>query len=155
MKGSDNTTENLIKMSESIRDEITRDVFEMFGIDLPDQKPAHHAKTKPVWTQHIRDNKSIKKELDSFLDIVKNNLERAPAMIKFEREHPAIVASSSHDSISYDLEFLWICESHVDKFEKEQYLSARAISRYRQRIQKLRDMARDITAEQSLQSHGI
>lgn len=146
----DNTTENLIKKSEGIRDEIARDVREIFGIDLSDQGLVHHDKAKPVWTQNICDNKSLKRELDSFLNIVKSNLEHLPEMIAFEKNNPAVVGNSSHDSISYDLEFLWICESHVDKFEKERYIPVREVLRYKNQIQELRDCIRDITAKQSL-----
>ncbi len=148
MKLRDNTTESLIKMSESVRDEITRDVLDTFGIDLSNQELVHHDKTKPVWTQHIRDNKALKQELDSFLKLVQNNIEHLPEMIKFEEEHPnTIEENNSHDSISYDLEFLWICESHVKKFEKENYLPQKEISRYNTRIQELKDKIRNITVD--------
>ncbi|MGI0058588.1 MAG: hypothetical protein ACREBJ_02370, partial [Nitrosotalea sp.] len=75
MKLRDNNTENLIKMSENVREEITRDVLDTFGIDLSNQELVHHDKTKPVWTQQIRDNKALKQELDSFLRLVHSNME--------------------------------------------------------------------------------
>ncbi|MGI0018762.1 MAG: hypothetical protein ACREA1_08630 [Nitrosotalea sp.] len=151
MKLKEDATDKLIKMSESVRDEITRDVLDTFGIDLSSKELVHHDKTKPVWTQQIRDNKSLKQELDSFLNLVKNNLERLPKMIQFEKEHPETMPECySHDSISYDLEFLWICESHVKKFESEKYLSQKEISKYLIKIQELKDAIRDITVDQSL-----
>lgn len=151
MKLKDNTTDNLIKMSESVRDEITRDVLDVFGIDLSNKELVHHDQTKPVWTQQIRDNKSLKQELDSFLNLVKNNVERLPEMIRFEKEHPgAMTECYSHDSMSYDLEFLWICESHVRKFESDNYMSQKEIVRYKTKIQELKDKMRDITIGQSL-----
>lgn len=138
-------------MSETIREEITRDVMETFGIDLSNQELVHHNKTKPVWTQQILDNKSLKTELDSFLSIIKNNVERLPEMIQFEKEHPSSeISNHSQDSISYDLEFLWICESHVKKFEKENYLSEKEIAKYYAKIQQLKDTIRNITIGQSL-----
>lgn len=153
MKLKEDTTDKLIKMSESVRDEITRDVLDTFGIDLSSKKLAHHDKTKPVWTQQIRDNRSLKQELDSFLNLVKNNVERLPEMIQFEKEHPGTMAECySHDSISYDLEFLWICESHVNKFENENYISQKDIVKYKTKIQELKDKIRDITVGQSLQN---
>ncbi|MDE1818113.1 MAG: hypothetical protein KGH86_03625 [Thaumarchaeota archaeon] len=88
MKMRDNATENLIKMSESVREEITRDVLDTFGIDLSNQELVYHDKTKPVWTQQICDNKALRQELDSFLRLVQNNVEHLPEMIKFEKEHP-------------------------------------------------------------------
>jgi len=143
-----NTTDDLIRMSENVRDEITRDVLSTFGIDLSNQELVHHDKTKPVWTQQIRDNKTLRQELDSFLKIVYNNVEHVPEMIKFEKEHPnTIEENNSHDSLSYDLEFLWICESHVKKFEKENYLSQNEISKYHTRIQELKDKIRNITVD--------
>ncbi len=146
MRLRDNTTENLIKTSESVREEITRDVLDTFGIDLSNQELEHHDKTKPVWTQQIRDNKALKKELDSFLNLVRNNAEHLPEMIKFEKEHPGTIEeNNSHDSISYDLEFLWICESHVKKFEQEKYLSQKEISKYNTLIQNLKDKIHSIT----------
>jgi hypothetical protein len=142
------TTDKLIKMSESVREEITRDVLDTFGINLSNQELVHHDKTKPVWTQQIRDNKSLKQELDSFLRLVKNNVECLPEMIRFEKEHPGTIEdSNSHDSISYDLEFLWICESHMKKFEKEKYLSEKEISKYDIQIQDLKDKIRNITVD--------
>ncbi|KFI21108.1 hypothetical protein HW44_17380 [Nitrosococcus oceani] len=92
MKLKEDTTDKLIKMSESVRDEITRDVLDTFGIDLSSKELVHHDKTKPVWTQQIRDNKSLKQELDSFLSLVKNNVGRLPEMIQFEKEHPGTMA---------------------------------------------------------------
>ncbi|MHB8603221.1 MAG: hypothetical protein ACYC6W_11560 [Nitrosotalea sp.] len=153
MKLKEDTTDNLIKMSESVRDEITRDVLDTFGIDLSRKELVYHDKTKPVWTQQIRDNRSLKQELDSFLRLVRNNVERLPEMIQFEKEHPGTMAECySHDSISYDLEFLWICESHVNKFENENYLSQKDIAKYKTKIQELKDKIRDITVGQSLQN---
>lgn len=152
MRIKDNSTDNLIKMSENVREEITKDVLDTFGIDLTSQELVYHDKAKPVWTQQIRDNKSLKQELDSFLHLVKNNLELLPQMMKFEKEHPDTMAeNNSHDSISYDLEFLWICESHVKKFEKEKYLTQKEISKYYSKIQDLKDKIKSITVE-SLQS---
>ena len=152
MRIKDNSTDNLIKMSENVREEITKDVLDTFGIDLTSQELVYHDKAKPVWTQQIRDNKSLKQELDSFLHLVKNNLELLPQMMKFEKEHPDTMAeNNSHDSISYDLEFLWICESHVKKFEKEKYLTQKEISKYYLKIQDLKDKIKFITVE-SLQS---
>lgn len=151
MKIKNNSTDNLIKMSEDIYAEITRDILDICGIDLSHQKLSHHDKTKPVWTQQIRDNEFLKQELDLFLNIVKNNVMRLPEMIEFEKEHPStIVENFSHDSISYDLEFLWICESHVAKFEKENYMSQKDITKYKIRIQELRDRIKDITIGESL-----
>ena len=135
-------------MSESVREEITRDVLDTFGIDLSNQELVYHDKTKPVWTQQIRDNSALKQELDSFLSLVKNNVEHLPEMIKFEKEYPeAIEENNSPDSISYDLEFLWICESHVKKFEKEKYLPQNEISVYGIRIQELKDKILHITID--------
>lgn len=151
MKIKPNSTRDLIKMSEGVREEITRDVLETFGIDLSKQELVHHEKTKPVWTQQIRDNKSLKNELDSFLSLIKNNLNQLPDMIHFEKDHPSIISeNSSKDSIAYDLEFLWICESHVHKFDKEKYLSEKEILRYNAEIQELKDTIRRITIEYSL-----
>ena len=148
-----NSTEDLIKMSEGVREEITRDVLETFGIDLSMQELKHHDKTKPVWTQQILDNKSLKKELDSFLNIVKNNLERLPEMMQFEKDHPPTTSENySQDSIAYDLEFLWICESHVKKFDKENYLTEKEIAKYYVKIQDLKDGIRRIIVGQSLQN---
>ncbi|SMH70774.1 hypothetical protein [Candidatus Nitrosotalea okcheonensis] len=148
MKLKNDATARLIKMSESVREEITRDVLDTFGIDLSNQELVYHDKTKLVWTQQIRDNSALKQELDSFLSLVKNNVEHLPEMIKFEKEYPgAIEENNSHDSISYDLEFLWICESHVKKFEKERYLPQNEISRYGIRIQELKDKIRHITID--------
>lgn len=153
MRIKDNSTDNLIKMSENVREEITKDVLDTFGIDLTSQELVYHDKAKPVWTQQIRDNKSLKQELDSFLHLVKNNLELLPQMMKFEKEHPDTMAeNNSHDSISYDLEFLWICESHVKKFEKEKYLTQKEISKYYLKIQDLKDKIKSITVE-SLQNN--
>lgn len=154
MRIKDNSTDNLIKMSENVREEITKDVLDTFGIDLTSQELVYHDKAKPVWTQQIRDNKSLKQELDSFLHLVKNNLELLPQMMKFEKEHPDTMAeNNSHDSISYDLEFLWICESHVKKFEKEKYLTQKEISKYYSKIQDLKDKIKCITVE-SLQGNA-
>jgi len=154
MRIKDNSTDNLIKMSENVREEITKDVLDTFGIDLTSQELVYHDKAKPVWTQQIRDNKSLKQELDSFLHLVKNNLELLPQMMKFEKEHPDTMAeNNSHDSISYDLEFLWICESHVKKFEKEKYLTQKEISKYYLKIQDLKDKIKFITVE-SLQNNA-
>ena len=151
MKIKSNSTKDLIEMSEGVREEITRDVLETFGIDLSKQEIVHHEKTKPVWTQQIRDNKSLKNELDSFLSLIKNNLNRLPEMIKFEKDHPLILSeNSSKDSIAYDLEFLWICESHVNKFDKENYLTENEIVRYNAEIQELKDSIRRITVDHSL-----
>ena len=86
MRIKNNSTDELIKMSETVREEITRDVMETFGIDLSHQELVHHDKTKPVWTQQIQDTKSLKTELDLFLNLVKNNLECMPEMIQFEKE---------------------------------------------------------------------
>ena len=154
MRIKDNSTDNLIKMSENVREEITKDVLDTFGIDLTSQELVYHDKAKPVWTQQIRDNKSLKQELDSFLHLVKNNLELLPQMMKFEKEHPDTMAeNNSHDSTSYDLEFLWICESHVKKFEKEKYLTQKEISKYYLKIQDLKDKIKFITVE-SLQNNA-
>jgi len=154
MRIKDNSTDNLIKMSENVREEITKDVLDTFGIDLTSQELVYHDKAKPVWTQQIRDNKSLKQELDSFLHLVKNNLELLPQMMKFAKEHPDTMAeNNSHDSISYDLEFLWICESHVKKFEKEKYLTQKEISKYYLKIQDLKDKIKSITVE-SLQNNA-
>jgi len=154
MRIKDNSTDNLIKMSENVREEITKDVLDTFGINLTSQELVYHDKAKPVWTQQIRDNKSLKQELDSFLHLVKNNLELLPQMMKFEKEHPDTMAeNNSHDSISYDLEFLWICESHVKKFEKEKYLTQKEISKYYLKIQDLKDKIKSITVE-SLQNNA-
>ena len=154
MRIKDNSTDNLIKMSENVREEITKDVLDTFGIDLTSQELVYHDKAKPVWTQQIRDNKSLKQELDSFLHLVKNNLELLPQMMKFEKEHPDTMAeNNSHDSISYDLEFLWICESHVKKFEKEKYLTQKEISKYYLKIQDLKDKIKSIAVE-SLQNNA-
>jgi hypothetical protein len=148
MRIKDNSTDDLIKMSENVREEITKDVLDIFGIDLASQELVYHDKAKPVWTQQIRDNKSLKQELDSFLHLVKNNLDLLPQMMKFEKEHPDTMAeNNSHDSISYDLEFLWICESHVKKFEKEKYLAQKEISKYYLKIQDLKDKIKFITVE--------
>ena len=148
MRIKDNSTDNLIKMSENVREEIARDVLDAFGVDLSCQELVHHDKTKPVWTQQIRDNKSLKQELDSFLRLVQNNIDLLPQMIQFEKQHPDTMAeNNSHDSISYDLEFLWICESHVKKFEKEEYLAQKEILRYYSKIQDLKDKIKDITVE--------
>jgi hypothetical protein len=138
-------------MSEDIREEITQDVLETFGIDLSKQELIHHNKTKSLLTQQILDNKSLRSELDSFLNLVKNNVERLPEMIKFEREHTLdMVENHSQDSISYDLEFLWICDSHVKKFEKEKYLSEKEIAKYYSKIQELKDKIKKITISESL-----
>lgn len=151
MKIKNDSTDELIKMSETVREEIVRDIMENFGIDLTVQQLAHHDKTKPVWTQQIRDNKSLKIELDSFLNLVKNNVERLPEIIRFEKDYPSSeIANHSKDSISYDLEFLWICESHVKKFENEKYLSEKEISKYYSKIQQLKDIMKDIMIDQSL-----
>ena len=148
MRIKDNSTDNLIKMSENVREEITKDVLDTFGIDLTSQELVYHDKAKPVWTQQIRDNKSLKQELDSFLHLVKNNLELLPQMMKFEKEHPDTMAeNNSHDSISYDLEFLWICESHVKKFERERYLTQKEISKYYLKIQDLKDKIKGIVVD--------
>ncbi|MGI0066316.1 MAG: hypothetical protein ACREA5_01715 [Nitrosotalea sp.] len=148
MKLRNDHTENLVKMSENVREEITRDILDTFGIDLSNQELVHHDKTKPVWTQQIRDNKALKQELDSFLRLVHNNMEHLPEMIKFEKEHPGTIEeNNSHDSLSYDLEFLWICESHVKKFENENYLSQKEISKYDTQIQELKDKIRNITVD--------
>jgi len=153
MRIKDNSTDDLIKMSENVREEITKDVLDTFGIDLTSQELVYHDKAKPVWTQQIRDNKSLKQELDSFLHLVKNNLELLPQMMKFEKEHPDTMAeNNSHDSISYDLEFLWICESHVKKFEKEKYLTQKEVSKYYLKIQDLKDKIKSIAVE-SLQNN--
>ncbi|MGA9229826.1 MAG: hypothetical protein WBV92_06710 [Nitrosotalea sp.] len=151
MKIKNNSTDELIKMSETVREEITRDVMETFGIDLSHQELIHHDKTKPVWTQQVQDNKSIKIELDSFLNLVENNVERMPEMIQFEKDNPSSDISNHYqDSISYDLEFLWICESHVKKFENEKYLSEKEIAKYHTKIQQLKDAIKCITIGQSL-----
>jgi hypothetical protein len=148
-----NSTDELIKMSESVREEITHDVMETFGIDLSHQELVHHHRSKPVWTQQIQDNKSLKIELDSFLNLVKNSVERLPGIIQFEKEHPSSeISNHSQDSISYDLEFLWICESHVKKFENEKYLSEKEITKYYAKIQQLKDIIKEITVKQSLQN---
>jgi hypothetical protein len=149
----DNSTDKLIKMSECIREEITRDVLDTFGINLSEQELVHHDKTKPVWTQQIRDNKSLKNELDSFLNLVKNNVDGLPEMIKFEKEHPSdLVENYSRESMTYDLEFLWICESHINKFETEHYISQKEITKYHVRVQELKDKIKHITIGQSLQN---
>ena len=153
VKIKNNSTEELIKISETVREEITRDVMKAFGIDLSHQELVHHDKTKPVWTQQIQGNKSLKIELDSFLNLVKNNVERLPEIIQFEKEHPSSdMSNHSQDSIPYDLEFLWICESHVKKFENEKYLPEKEIAKYYAKIQQLKDAIRDITIGQSLQN---
>jgi hypothetical protein len=153
VKIKSNSTDELIKMSETVREEITRDVRETFGIDLSHQELVHHDKTKPVWTQQIQDNKSLKIELDSFLNLVKNNVERLPEMIQFEKEYPSSeISHHSQDSISYDLEFLWISESHVKKFENEKYLSEKEIAKYYAKIQQLKDVIRGITIGQNLKN---
>jgi ribosome recycling factor len=106
-----------------------------------------------VWTQQICDNKSLKNELDSFLNIVKNNLERLPEMIRFERDHLDTICENYYqDSIAYDLEFLWICESHVKKFDKENYLTEKEVMKYNAKIQDLKYAIRCIMIDQSLQS---
>lgn len=151
MKIKSNSTRDLIEMSEGIRGDITRDVLETFGIDLSKQELTHHEKTKPVWTQQILDNKSLKNELDSFLNLIKNNLNRLPEMIQFEKDHPLIISeNSSTDSIAYDLEFLWICESHVNKLDNEKYLTENETVRYNSEIQELKDTIRRITIDHSL-----
>lgn len=148
-----NSTDELIKISETVREEITRDVMETFGIDLSNQELVHHDRSKPVWTQQIQDNQSLKIALDSFLNLVKNNVERLPEIIQFEKEHPSLeISNHSQESISYDLEFLWICESHVQKFEKEKYLSEKEIAEYYAKIQHLKDEIRNITVDQSLKN---
>ncbi len=148
MRIKGNSTDDLIKMSENVREEIARDVLDAFGVDLSCQELVHHDKTKPVWTQQIRDNKSLKQELDSFLHLVQNNIDLLPQMMQFEKQHPDTMdENNSHDSISYDLEFLWICESHVKKFEKEEYLTQKEILRYYSKIQDLKDKIKDITVE--------
>lgn len=148
-----NSTDELIKISETVREEITRDVMETFGIDLSNQELVHHDRSKPVWTQQIQDNQSLKIELDSFLNLVKNNVERLPEIIQFEKEHPSLeISNYSQESISYDLEFLWICESHVQKFEKEKYLSEKEIVEYYAKIQHLKNEIRNITVDQSLKN---
>ena len=148
-----NSTKDLIKISDEVREEITRDILEMFGIDMLKQDLEHHDKTKPVWTQQIRDNKSLKIELDSFLKLIKNNLDRLPEMMQFEKDHPLIISENySKDSIAYDLEFLWICESHVKKFDKENYITEKEIAKYEAQIQELKDTIRCITIGQSLQN---
>ncbi len=153
MKIKNNSTDELIKMSETVRQEITRDVMETFGIDLSHQDLIHHDKTKPVWTQQIQDNKSMKIESDSFLNLVKNNVERMPEMIQFEKDHPlSDIPNHPQESIAYDLEFLWICESHVKKFENEKYLSEKDIAKYYAKIQQLKDDIKNITICQSLQN---
>jgi hypothetical protein len=146
-----NSTDELIKMSETVREEITRDIMETFGIDLSHKELVHHDRSKPVWTQQIQDNKSLKIELDTFLNLVKNNVVRLPEIIQFEKEHPSSELSNhSQDSIFYDLEFLWICESHVKKFEKEKYLLEKEVLKYHAKIQQLKDEIKNITIEQSL-----
>ena len=151
MKIKVNSTKDLIEMSEVVREEITRDVLETFGIDLSKQELEHHDKTKPVWTQQIRDNKSLKNELDSFLNLIKNNLDKLPEMIQFEKDHPTVISENySKDSITYDLEFLWICESHVKKFDAEKYLTEKEIAKYNVEIQEFKDAIRRITIDQSL-----
>ena len=151
MKIKPNSTRDLIEMSEGVRKEITRDVLETFGIDLSKQELEHHDKTKPVWTQQIRDNKSLKNELDSFLNLIKNNLDQLPEMIQFEKDHPTAISENySKDSISYDLEFLWICEAHVKKFNEEKYLTENEIVKYDAKIHELKDTIRRITIDESL-----
>lgn len=74
-------------------------------------------------------------------------------MIQFEKEYPSSeISDHSQDSIYYDLEFLWICESHVKKFENEKYLSEKEIVKYYAKIQHLKDAIKDITISQSLQN---
>ena len=151
MKIKVNSTKDLIEMSEVVREEITRDVLETFGINLSKQELEHHDKTKPAWTQQIRDNKSLKNELDSFLNLIKNNLDKLPKMIQFEKDHPTVISENySKDSITYDLEFLWICESHVKKFDAEKYLTEKEIAKYNVEIQEFKDAIRRITIDQSL-----
>lgn len=151
MRIKTNSTKDLIRMSEGVREEVTRDILETFGIDLSKQELEHHDKTKPTWTHQIRDNKSLKNELDSFLNLIKNNLDRLPEMIQFEKDHPFVISENySKDSIAYDLEFLWICESHVRKFDKENYLTKKEILKYTAMIQELKNIIRSITINQSL-----
>ncbi|MDE1725076.1 MAG: hypothetical protein KGH76_04170 [Thaumarchaeota archaeon] len=151
MKFKDASTSDLIKMSENVHNEITKDVLDAFGVDLSSKELVHHDRTKPVWTQKIRNNKSLKKELDSFLEMVGNNISCLPEMMLFEKEHPgAISGNYSHDSISYDLEFLWICESHLDKFQKENYLTKKEIENYRKKISGIRDKIREIATRANL-----
>ena len=151
MKIKPNSTRDLIEMSEGVRKEITRDVLETFGIDLSKQELEHHDKTKPVWTQQIRDNKSLKNELDSFLNLIKNSLDQLPEMIQFEKDYPTVISENySKDSISYDLEFLWICEAHVKKFNEEKYLTENEIVKYDAKIHELKDTIRRITIDESL-----
>ena len=153
MKIKNSSTEDLLKISEGMREEITRDVLESFGIDLSKQELVYHNKTKPVWTQQILDKKSLKTELDSFLTIIEKNIESLPSMIKFEKEHPSfMVESCAMDMISYDHEFLWICEAHVKKFEKEQYLKEKEITNYQDRIQEIKNKIKDITICESLKN---
>lgn len=151
MNLKNDSTDKLLKISEGIREEVTRDILDSFGIDLSKQEPEFHDKTKPVWTHQILDNKSLKKELDSFLIMVENNLECLPAMITFEKEHRLVIAENySQDAISYDLEFLWICESHVKKFSEEGHLKAKEIAKYQVKIQELKNKIREITIEENL-----
>jgi hypothetical protein len=146
-----NSSDDLIKRSKTIQADIIREVMDSFGIDISSKELVHHDKTKPVWTQQILDNKSLKHELDSFLSIVENNVKRLPEMIQFEKDHVLYELSNhSQDSISYDLEFLWICESHVKKFEKERYLSEKEIIKYNVKLQLLRDTIKNMMVEQSL-----
>ena len=153
MRIKDNSTDDLIKMSENVREEVTKDVLDTFGIDLTLQELVYHDKAKPVWTQQIRDNKSLKQELDSFLNMVNSNVTRLPEMIQFEKEYPNTVEENySQDSISYDLEFLWICESHVAKFEKDNYVTQTEIVKYKTQILELRNKIKDITVNESLQN---
>lgn len=151
MKFKDASTSDLIKISENIHDEIKKDVLNAFGVDLTCKELVHHDRAKPVWTQKIRDNRSLKKELDSFLGMVRNNLAYLPDMMLFEKEHPdAISENYSRDSISYDLEFLWICESHLDKFQKDNYLAKKEIENYRNEISDMRDKIREIASRANL-----
>jgi len=68
MRINDKSSNSLIKISNNLREEITRDVLESFGIDLSKQNLAYHDKTKPVWTQQILDNKSLKKRARPFFN---------------------------------------------------------------------------------------
>lgn len=148
-----NSTDELIKMSENIREEITHDILDVFGIDLSNRQPVHHSKTKPVWTQQIRDNNSLKKELDSFVNLVEKNLERLPEMMQFEKEHKLLIVENFfQDSITHDLEFIWICESHVQKFERDVFLTKKEIAKYHVRIQELKNKIKNITCSESFQN---
>jgi len=84
--------------------------------------------------------------------MVGKNLEYLPKMISFEKEHPLIMMENyTQEIISYNLEFLWICESHLKKFESEKRFSDKKITQYQNRIHELKNKIKDITVCESLQ----